>query len=133
MYQDLEPSSVKQFCGTARRFGFKGDIVIAVYDGTADRLQKEFKSSNAIIYNVVITFTSLPFLLFPIIFNFLFLKLFFFVFVKSIQVKTKCTGANHDIFCTLYNETTAYPINMIRYYFYKWWAVQYSESSVIMM
>ena len=57
MYQDLEPSSVKQFCGTARRFGFKGDIVIAVYDGTADRLQKEFKSSNAIIYNVAIPFT----------------------------------------------------------------------------
>ena len=44
MYVDLEASSIKQFCGTARKYGFDGDIVVAVYDGTAEKLQKHFIS-----------------------------------------------------------------------------------------
>ena len=99
MYVDLEPSSIKQFCGTARKYGYTGDIVIAVYDGTADKLQKYFVETNSIVYNV----------------------------------KAECTGANHDVYCTLYGGTTAYPVNMLRYYFYKWWARIYDPSAVVMM
>ena len=99
MYVDLEASSVKQFCGTARKYGFKGDIVIAVYDGTADKLQKHFMDTTSIVYNV----------------------------------KAECTGANHDVYCTLYGGATAYPINMLRYYFYKWWARIYAPTSIVMM
>jgi hypothetical protein len=52
MYKDLTADQVKQFCGTARRFGFTGDIVLSVYDGTAERIKDVLQKTQTIVYNV---------------------------------------------------------------------------------
>lgn len=94
--------NVQGFCGTARKSGFDGDIVLATHPHINNGIKKYLQDKRVTVYGLDV----------------------------------KCKGSNPTEVCTLASsefKTNAVPIAMLRFYIYQWWALQYEETSVIML
>lgn len=90
---------VQMFCGTARKAGFTGDIIIGILPGSQDSFIEGLVASKATVYTVDL----------------------------------KCRDAQVESHCALHGMTDSYPIGLLRFYLYEWWASVYDSTSWIMM
>ena len=103
MILGLSSKEVNQFCGSARKVGFTGDIVVAIMPepDTAASAIVSFKKTKSTVYSIATE-------------------------CKGISHDMVCSLKS-------LGDTNKYSINMIRYYLYKWWATNYDKSTIIML
>jgi hypothetical protein len=87
----------QMFCGTARKVGFTGDIVIGILPGSQASFIETLVLAKATVYTIDLI----------------------------------CSAQNVTL-CALQG-TESYPIGMLRFYLYEWWANMYDTTSWIMI
>lgn len=97
---------VKDFFGTLRNVGYDGDVVLAI----TPQINQEFLNSLR-KYD-------------PIVYQF-----------SNCHEKDQRISMKKEIFCSFQkkDQIQFISVNMVRYLFYQWWAIQYSENTVILL
>jgi len=100
---DIFDHEIEYFASTARKVGFDGDIVVAVRSSTEDYL-------------------------WPV-----YLRKEYDLSIYNTMETADCVGERYDTKCSFYGLSQQLQINFMRYYLYRWWAMQYSTETLIMI
>ena len=103
-FRNLTRHEVIIFCGSARKVGFDGDIVVAVQD-ISPVVQREFQSLNVTVYSTT---------------------------PDCVGGNTSSKSFNGAL-CSLYGLKNYHSLNIMRFHLYKWWTSIYSFSTLIML
>ena len=97
---DFVPRDVKDFAGSLRKYGYEGDIVLAILTNSRPTIYPFFSKFRIVVFELNLTPVDL---------------------------------SSKTLHYSLFNKTANLSINVIRYYFYKWWALKYSPSTQILL